>query len=79
MQNLLEYILIHIVQHPDEVQISEEKTGDNSYVYTISVHQEDIGRVIGKQGSVIHSLRTIVKMRAIKDGVHAQVTVAESE
>ena len=75
MKSLIEYLLIHIVTHPDSVEVEELQTGDNSFTYAIHTHEEDIGRVIGKHGSVIQAIRTITKMRAIKEGVHAHVTI----
>jgi predicted RNA-binding protein YlqC (UPF0109 family) len=81
MKNLIEYLLIHLVDHPEAVEIEEsqpeEQTGRRpQVVYTIRVHDEDVGRVIGKGGSTIHAIRTIVKIRAVKEGVHAMVSLA---
>ena len=76
MKNLLEYILIHIVDHPEEVEV-EEQLDDQGGVYTIKVNQEDIGRVIGKNGSVIHSIRNIARIRATKEGIRVQINIAE--
>ena len=50
---------------------------DRGMVYLIHVNQEDVGRVIGKGGSVIQSIRTIARIRAIKEGIHAYVKIAE--
>lgn len=76
MKNLLEFIIIHIVTHPDEVRVDEAQD-EQGTVYTISVHPEDIGRVIGKGGSVIHSIRNIGKIRALKEGIRAKITLAD--
>lgn len=76
MKNLIEYILIHLVQHPDEVSV-EESQDDKGLLYTISVHPEDMGRVIGKNGSIISAIRTIAKVRAAKEGSRVHVTIAE--
>lgn len=75
MKNLIEFILIHIVTHPDDVQVLEE-TDENGTYYSIVAHPEDIGRVIGKNGSVIHALRTICKIRAVKEGTRVRLTIA---
>ena len=77
MKNLLEYLLIHLVQHPEDVVIDESES-DRGMVYTVHVNQEDIGRIIGKNGSVIQSIRTICKIRAIKEGIRATVVVADN-
>lgn len=74
MKNLLEFIVIHLVTHPEEVVI-EEQTTEQGTEFIVKVHDEDIGRVIGKGGSVIHAIRSIAKIRAIKEGIRARVTL----
>jgi uncharacterized protein len=76
MKNLLEFILIHLVEHPEEVKV-EESQDEHGHLYTLHVHQDDIGRVIGKGGSVIHAIRNIGKIRAVKEGISAHITLAE--
>jgi uncharacterized protein len=76
MKNLLEFILIHLVQHPEEVSV-EETQDDHGFLFTLHVHPDDIGRVIGKGGSVIHAIRNIGKIRAMKEGIAAHITLAE--
>lgn len=78
MKNLLEFILIHLCRHPEEVKIDEE-VGDRETVYTLHVHPEDMGRVIGKNGSVIQAIRSIAKVRAVKEGIRATIVLAENE
>lgn len=76
MKNLLEFILIHLVENPTEVSV-EEIEDDRGTVFLLHVHQDDIGRIIGKGGSVIQSIRNIGKIRALKEGIHAHITIAE--
>ncbi|MCA9369955.1 MAG: KH domain-containing protein [Pseudomonadales bacterium] len=76
MKNLIEFLLIHITQHPEDVLVVEEQD-EHGYTYTINVHDDDIGRVIGKRGSVIHAIRSIAKIRAVKEHIRAYVTIAE--
>lgn len=78
MKNLLEFIIIHLVEHPEDVVIDETQD-EQGAVYTIHVHSEDIGRIIGKGGSVIHSIRNITRIRAIKEGIRAKIVVADNE
>lgn len=78
MKNLLEYILIHLVQYPEDVKI-EEVQDAIGYTYTIHVNKDDIGRVIGKGGAVIHSIRTICKIRAIKEGIRARIVIEDGK
>lgn len=76
MKNLLEFILIHLVEHPDEVSV-EETEDDRGKVFLIHTHPDDIGKVIGKGGSVIQAIRNIGKIRALKEGIRAHITIAE--
>ena len=79
MKNLLEYMLIHLVDNPDAVEVQEEVAENGMHIYTIHVHSDDIGRVIGKGGSVIHAIRNIGKIRSIKEGVRAIIKLADDE
>ncbi len=76
MKNLIEYILIHLVEHPEDVSVTETED-EQGLLYTIHVHKDDIGRVIGKGGSVIQSIRNIGKIRAVKEGIRAHITLAK--
>jgi len=78
MKNLLEFLLIHLCNHPEDVSI-EETPGERETIYTLHVHAEDMGRVIGKNGSIIQAIRSIAKVRAIKEGIRAQIIIADPE
>ena len=75
MRNFLEFVLISLVQHPDDVQV-EETQQDNHFTYTIHVHPEDVGRIIGRQGRIIEAIRSLLRVRAVKDNVTTTVRVA---
>lgn len=76
MENLLEFILIHLVDHPEEVKV-EVQEQERGTTYLLHVHDDDKGKVIGKKGSVINAIRNIAKIRALKEGVRAYITLAE--
>ncbi len=78
MKQLLEYIVPNIVNHPEDVVITETQE-DGLVVLTIKVHPEDTGRVIGKAGKIINSIRQIVRVLAIKQGVRVNVEIADGE
>lgn len=77
MKNLLEFILIHIVTYPDDVRV-DEKEGEGESVYTITVNPEDLGRVIGRRGNIIQSIRSIAKVRAMKEHKRIHVMIDET-
>jgi len=76
MKNLIEYILIHIVENPEDVKI-ETEPNEQGTTYIITVHPDDMGRVIGKKGSIIQSIRAIARVRAMKEGERANIIVAD--
>ncbi len=76
MKNLLEFLLIHLCRFPEAVKV-EEEPGERETRYILHVHPEDMGRVIGKGGSVIQAIRTLAKVRAIKEGMRVYVMLAE--
>ncbi len=76
MKNLLEFILINLVDHPDNIRIEElEQNGE--WIYTIFVHPNDTGRIIGRGGSVISAIRQIATIRAMKEHQRIRVVVGE--
>lgn len=78
MKNLLTFLLIHIVDFPDEVTV-EEQESDFSTEYFIHVNPEDVGKVIGKNGRIIQAIRTIAKVRAMKEHRKIVIQIAEDE
>lgn len=78
MKQLLEYIVPNIVNHPEDVVITESE--DNGLVtLTIKVNPEDTGRVIGKAGKIINSIRQIARVLAIKQGVRVNVEIFDGQ
>lgn len=77
MKDLLDLIIKNITLHPEEAVIDEQDMGD-SVVYTIHVHAEDMGRVIGKSGKVIKAIRSLSHVAGIRNNKHFRINVAES-
>lgn len=59
VKDLVLTIVRPLVSHPEAVSLEIEES-DNFFEYNLTVSQEDIGRVIGKQGRVAKAIRTIV-------------------
>ena len=76
MNEFLEYLIKSIVSKPEEVKIAETQEGE-FYTYIISVAQEDMGTVIGKEGKNIKGIRNIAKAKAIKDGVRIRIDLED--
>lgn len=65
MKELLEVIAKALVEYPDEVVVTEKENGHTIY-YELHVASSDMGKVIGKQGRIAKSIRTVVKACATK-------------
>lgn len=59
MKNLIESIVKPLVESPENVEV-EVVEDDDRITYKLIVHQDDIGKVIGKQGRVAKAIRTVV-------------------
>lgn len=78
MKELVEYIVKSLVDNPDRVEIKETQ-GETSILIEIKVADEDTGKVIGREGRIINSLRTLVKSAVTKDTRRVQVEVLSKE
>jgi uncharacterized protein len=78
MKELLELILSNITTHPDAV-IIEEASEDGMVIYNITVDPEDMGRVIGKNGKVIRSIRSIAHVVGIRQEKRYRININEVE
>ncbi len=58
-KELVEYIAKALVDHPDQVKVSEIE-GEKTSVLELSVAKEDLGKVIGKQGRTAGAIRVIL-------------------
>jgi predicted RNA-binding protein YlqC (UPF0109 family) len=60
MKELLEYIAKSLVEFPDEVYVTESDN-DKTLVLELHVKDSDMGKVIGKQGRIAKSIRSVMK------------------
>ena len=74
----VQYVVEQLVEHSDNVNVTEQVEGDELYV-DIEVDKPDRGRVIGKNGRLIRSLRVVVRAAAGRDGSTAQVELVEED
>lgn len=74
MKDLVEFIAKSLVQNPDQVSVNEVE-GEQSTIIELKVAEEDMGRVIGKQGRIAKSIRTIITAAAIKDNKRVVVEI----
>ncbi len=65
MKELIEFMARAIVDYPDEVEVTEAEMEDQ-IVFHLKVAESDMGKVIGKQGRIANTMRTLLKVAAIR-------------
>jgi predicted RNA-binding protein YlqC (UPF0109 family) len=65
MKDLIKYIAQALVDHPDQVSVSEV-VGNQTSVMELKVAKEDLGKVIGKQGRTARAMRTVLSAASAK-------------
>jgi len=76
LRELIELIVKGIVDNPDKVEINEI-IGEKSSIFEVKVDPSDIGKVIGRQGRNIKSIRTILNAAAQKDDKRVVLEIVE--
>jgi uncharacterized protein len=74
MKEIVEVIAKSLVDHPDQVVV-EEKDDDRMTVFELHVAQDDMGKVIGKQGRIAKAMRTVVKAAATRENKKVTVEI----
>lgn len=75
MKELLEYIAKKILSHPDDIRIDEQTDENGNVNITLITHPDDIGLAIGKGGRTAHSLRELLKIKAMQMRVRVFLTI----
>ena len=75
-QSFIEYILSHILENTDALKV-EKKIDELGTLFEVTVHESDMGRIIGKNGQTIQSLRTLLRMMGSKNGERVNLKVLE--
>lgn len=77
MKELIEFIAKSLVEHPEAVVISEEVAEDGSILVKLAAAQEDMGRIIGKQGRTAKAMRTLLNAKATREDKRAALQIME--
>lgn len=76
MRDTLHFIVTSIVDDVDAVTIDEAEE-DGVVNFTIGIAKDDMGKIIGKEGKVIRSIRNVMKIKAMKQNTRINITLAE--
>ena len=76
MKELVEYIVRALVDHPEDIRITEVD-GERTVVLELRCHPEDVGKVIGKSGKTVGAIRTLLNTAAARQNRRAMLEVVE--
>ena len=77
MQDLIRHIASALVAHPDTVEIKEEKLDDENSTIVLQVAQDDLGKVIGKQGRTARAMRSLLAAATHGETMQYRLEIAE--
>ena len=66
-----------LVEYPDELEIASSEADDGTILVEIRVHEDDAGKVIGRQGRVIKAIRTLARAAASRTDAHVEVELID--
>ena len=78
MKEFLEYVAKSLVDKPDSVWVEVEDEGDETLL-TLGVDQEDMGRVIGRDGRIANAIRSLLRVMGARDGRHVELDIVAHE
>jgi predicted RNA-binding protein YlqC (UPF0109 family) len=76
MVTLIDYLAKALVDNPDEVKVQERDEGDR-VIIRLDVAEGDWGKVIGKGGRIATSMRSLVKVAAVKEDVRVGLEIGD--
>ena len=66
-----------LVEFPDDLEITSSEADDGTILVEIRVHEDDAGKVIGRQGRVIKAIRTLARAAASRTDTHVEVELID--
>ncbi|MDP2820969.1 MAG: KH domain-containing protein [bacterium] len=75
-REFLEFIIKALVNHPDDVKV-DRTVDEMGVLLNLKVHPEDMGQVIGKLGSTIKAIRSLVRIIGLKNKARVNLKIEE--
>lgn len=77
MVDLIRHIALSLVANPDDVKIREELQDDENTTIILQVAQDDLGKVIGKQGRTARAMRALISAASHEQTMQYRLEIAE--
>lgn len=74
LKDLAEYLIKSLADHPEEVELNEREE-DDTILIELKISQEDLGKIIGKNGNTINAIRTVLQTAASSRKKRAKLEV----
>ena len=76
MEEMLKFLVKELVSNPDQIEVNSREEG-NTTILELKVAQEDMGKVIGRQGKIAKSIRTLMKAYGAKNNKKINVDILD--
>jgi hypothetical protein len=77
-QDFLEYVVKSLVDHPEDVKI-DRKVDEMGVLLSLKVNKEDMGQIIGRAGSTVRAIRTLLRIIGLKNHARVNLKIEEPE
>ncbi|MFZ2555724.1 MAG: KH domain-containing protein [Minisyncoccia bacterium] len=77
-QKFLEYVVKALVDNPDDVKINRT-VDEMGVLLTLSVHKDDMGKIIGRSGATAKAIRTVLRVVGMKNEARVNLKIEEPE
>ena len=74
---LVRFLVTELVGNSEAVEVTGSEQEDGTLYVEVSVEEDDIGKVIGRQGRVIKAIRTLARAAGSQDHLRVEVELAE--
>ena len=74
---LLDYVAPWLLDHPEEMSVLEAEAEGGGLILDVTVHPDDVGKIIGKRGRIIRSLRALGKAAGQREGRSVTIEVVD--
>ena len=77
-QDFLEFVVKHLVDHPGDVKV-DRRVDEMGVLLSLKVHPEDMGQIVGREGSTARAIRTLVRIIGLKNHARINLKIEEPE
>ncbi|MAF43889.1 MAG: RNA-binding protein [Parcubacteria group bacterium] len=77
-QEFLEFVVKALVDHPEDVKV-DRKVDEMGVLLSLKVHAEDMGQIVGRQGSTARAIRALVRIIGLKNHARVNLKIEEPE